>query len=157
VEYGYGTIARAQGRPREARERIMRASALFDAGTFAPQFRAVLRSTLGLIDGELGDLAAARRWHAEALEIAVGSNDAPIVAMVLVGVADLALRGGDPAKAARMLGAAVAVRGSVDRSVPDVDRIEGAARDALGEAGYEHAYRTGDGVTMAAATETAAL
>jgi predicted ATPase/DNA-binding SARP family transcriptional activator len=157
VEYGYATIARADGRHHEARERIARASAMFDAGTYAPQFRAVLRSTLGLIDGELGDLSAARGWHDEALGIALEAKDAPVVAMILVGFADLALRGGDPAKAAGLLGAAVAVRGSVDRSVPDVDRIEAAAREALGEAGYEDAYRDGKGVTMATAAGAAAL
>jgi hypothetical protein len=91
------------------------------------------------------------------LEIAVQSKDSPIIALALVGAADLALRSGDPADAARLLGASVAVRGSVDRSVPDVDRIEEKARAALGDAGYEMAYRSGDTVTMVTAAEAAGL
>jgi hypothetical protein len=91
------------------------------------------------------------------LKIGLEAKDAPVVAMILVGVADLALRSGEPARAARLLGAAVAVRGSVDRSVPDVERIEAAAGDALGEAGFADAYRSGSDVTMATAAETAAL
>ena len=124
VEYGYATIAREDGALEDARERMARAAALTDTGSIAPQFRAVIRSTQGLIEAAAGDLAASRRFHAEAMEIAVQSKDSPVIALALVGVADLALRGGDPAEAARLLGASVAVRGSVDRSVPDVGRIE---------------------------------
>jgi predicted ATPase len=157
VEYGFATVAREDGALEEARERIGRAAALIENASFAPQFRAVIRSTQGLIEAAAGDLATSRRFHAQALEIAVQSKDSPIIALALVGAADLALRSGDPAEAARLLGASVAVRGSVDRSVPDVDRIEEKARAALGDAGYEVAYRSGDTVTMVTAAEAAGL
>jgi ATP/maltotriose-dependent transcriptional regulator MalT len=157
VEFGYATMARADGRLREARERCLRVAVVVDTATFVPQFRALLRSTLGLIDGELGDLDAARRFHTEAIELAVQTKDAPVLAQTLVGAADLALRRGDPAQAARLLSAAVAVRGSVDRSVADVDRIERSAREALGDPAYEDAYRAGGKVTMPTAAEAAGL
>jgi hypothetical protein len=89
--------------------------------------------------------------------VAMASNDSPVIAMVLVGVADLALRGGDPGEAARLLGAADAVRGSIDRSVPDVDRIETAARAALGDTGFSDAYAKGSGVTAASALGASGL
>jgi ATP/maltotriose-dependent transcriptional regulator MalT len=157
VEYGFATVAREDGALEEARERIGRAAALIETASFAPQFRAVIRSTQGLIEAAAGDLATSRRLHAQAIEIAVRSKDSPVIALALVGAADLALRGGDPAEAARLLGASVAVRGSVDRSVPDVDRIEEEARAALGDAGYGAAYRSGATVTMATAGEAAGL
>nr|BFE75486.1 hypothetical protein GCM10020092_087870 [Actinoplanes digitatis] len=113
----------------------------------APQFRALTRSALALIEGAGGDLAAAHDLHLSAVEVAVDSMDSPVIGYVLVGVADYALRAGEPARAAMLLGAADAVRGSVDRSVPDTDRIQAAARAELGEEGYERAYRSGDAVT----------
>jgi hypothetical protein len=80
-----------------------------------------------------------------------------VIALTLVGVADLALRRGDPARAATLLGASDSVRGSLDRSVPDVVRITLEARAALGDAGFEAAYRRGDGVTMATALAASGL
>jgi hypothetical protein len=94
---------------------------------------------------------------AEAVRLGVDSGDSPVLAMVLVGVAALAMHDADPAKAARMLGAAVAVRGSIDKTVPDVDRIEREARAALGDAGFEQAYRSGSDVTIKNAVAAADL
>ncbi|GAA3349120.1 hypothetical protein GCM10020358_70100 [Amorphoplanes nipponensis] len=79
------------------------------------------------------------------------------MAQVLVGVADYVLRDGDPARAAMLLGAADAVRGAPDRSMPDTDRIAELARATLGEAGYQEAYRSGGGVTMATAVDATGL
>jgi hypothetical protein len=92
-----------------------------------------------------GDRAEARRMLKQAHQL------------VLVGVGDLALRSGDPAEAARLLGAADAIRGSTDRSVPDVDRIETEARATLGDAGYQRAYAAGSDVTVATAVAAAGL
>jgi hypothetical protein len=100
---------------------------------------------------------AARDFHIAALEVAVKTMDAPIIALVLVGVADLALRHDDPARAARLLGAADGIRGSRDRSLSDVDRIEAEARGALGDARFESAYQDGTTVTTATAIEAAGL
>ncbi|GID93488.1 BTAD domain-containing putative transcriptional regulator [Amorphoplanes digitatis] len=147
VEYGYATIARQEGSLDEARGRIARAEQATEMSGHAPQFRALTRSALALIEGAGGDLAAAHDLHLSAVEVAVDSMDSPVIGYVLVGVADYALRAGEPARAAMLLGAADAVRGSVDRSVPDTDRIQAAARAELGEEGYERAYRSGDAVT----------
>ena len=157
VEYGYASIAREDGSLEEAREQMARAVTMIDNSTYAPQFRALARSAQGLIEAATGNLAAARLLHRAALEIAVESRDSPVVAQLLVGVADYALRTGDLAHAARMLGAADAVRGSRDRSVPDTDRIAAAARAALGDAGYQQAYESGAGVTIDTARPASGL
>ena len=157
VDYGHATIAREEGSLDEARERMALSTEILDRSSMVPQFRAMVLSTRGLIEAAAGDLPAARELHAEAIEIAIGSLDSPIVALTLVGAADLALRCGDPAQAARLLGAADGIRGSTDRSVPDVDRITAAARIALGDAGFSTAYASGTSVTVATAVATAGL
>jgi len=124
---------------------------------FAPQFGAMTRNTQGLIEAAAGDLPRARRYHEEAMRIAIGSRDAPVVAMCLVGVADLVLREGDPERAAYLLGGADAVRGSTDRTVHDAADVEREARAALGDAGFEAAYCRGSDVIVANALEAAGL
>ena len=156
VEYSAATLAREQGDLTEARAAMDRSSALIDHTTFVPQFRALVRGTLGLIEAAAGDLGLAREHHAVAMRLAADSKDSPVIAQVLVGVADLALHEGDPARAAFLLGAADAVRGSRDRSVPDTERLTREARAALGDADFETAYHRGDHVTMATALDAAA-
>jgi hypothetical protein len=105
--------------------------------------------TQGLISGAAGDLATARKKHTAAVRVAAESRDSPVFALTLVGCADLVLREGDPGRAAFLLGAADAVRGYRDRSVPDVDQITVEARAALGDADFEEAYRRAAGTTLA--------
>jgi tetratricopeptide (TPR) repeat protein len=157
VEYGHATIAREDGSLDEAREWMARTAETLDRSSFVPQFRATAWSTRGLIEAAAGDLVAARELHAEAIEIAVDTMDSPVVALTLVGAADLAMRCGEPARAARLLGAADGIRGSIDRSVPDVDRITAEARTALGDAGFAAAYASGETVTVATAVAAAGL
>ncbi|WP_327388843.1 hypothetical protein [Streptomyces sp. NBC_01207] len=90
-------------------------------------------------DAADGELAAARTHRTEALELAVACGHAPTLAHVLVGVADQAVRLDRPREAARLLAAALAVRGGPDHSRPDAARVEGAARAALGDAFEEYA------------------
>jgi predicted ATPase/DNA-binding SARP family transcriptional activator len=149
VEYGAATLARIDGDLDRAREHVRAAVDTVWNSRFMPQFHAIITSASALVEAYAGNLDLARRLHAEAVAIAVGSADQPVIANVLVGVADLALRDGDPEQAARMLGAADGVRGSIDRSVPDVDRVTGEARAALGDAGFEAAYAEGLTVTPA--------
>jgi ATP/maltotriose-dependent transcriptional regulator MalT len=155
VEYGYATVARYEGDLEDAAARMARTVTVLDRSSWAPQFLSMARSTQGLIAAALGQLAESREFHAEALRIAVGAKDSPVVAINLVGVADLALKEGDPARAAMLLGAADSVRGSVDRTVPDLDRITGEARTALGGTGFDQAYARGGGVTVATALAAA--
>ncbi len=66
-----------------------------------------------------------------------------MIAQVLVGIADLALRRDQYDQAARLLAASDGVRGRPDRSHPDAARIEQAARRRLGEALFAEATLEG--------------
>jgi hypothetical protein len=108
----------------------------------------VAATGLGYLAAAEGDLDAARDWHAQALAAARFSADAPVIAEALAGLADLALREGAPERAAELLGAGFAIRGTTDRSVPDEERVAGAARSVLGDARYDEAYQRGQCVTV---------
>ena len=114
----------------------------------AQQIRAVAATGLGYLAGADGDLDAARDWHAQALAAARSSADAPVIAEALTGLADLALREADPERAAELIGASVAIRGTEDRSVIDEKRVADEARSVLGEAGYGAAYQRGQCATL---------
>ncbi|MBM2623271.1 winged helix-turn-helix domain-containing protein [Actinoplanes sp. LDG1-06] len=153
VAYGAATFARMEGDLEEARRSINAAVGKMRHPAAVPQFRAMAFHTEGLIQAAAGEYAAARASHTEAVHTAVESRDSPVIALTLVGAADLALRTGDPERAALLLGASDAVRGSRDLSVPDVERITFEARAALGDTGFEAAYRRGTATTLSTATE----
>jgi hypothetical protein len=80
---------------------------------------------------------------AAACQAASEAGYAPLIAQVLVGVADLALRRDQYKQAARLLAASAGVRGLPDRSHPDVARIEQIARHRLGESRFAEAAQEG--------------
>jgi hypothetical protein len=88
----------------------------------------ILAVTHDLLGYLAGDLSEARAHRRAACQAASEAGHAPLIARVLVGVADLALRLGQHELAARLLAASPGVRGLTDRSHPDVARIERAAR-----------------------------
>ncbi|MFI1988208.1 BTAD domain-containing putative transcriptional regulator [Actinoplanes sp. NPDC020271] len=157
VHHAHATIARAEGRLDEAREQVDRTDRLIADSTLAPQFRAMMHSSRGLIEAAAGNLGLARAGHERALRIAVATRDSPVIAQVLAGWADLVLRQGDPERAAFLLGASESVRGSSDRTVDEGLIVEREARAALGDAGFDVAFSRGDGITMATALEAAGL
>jgi predicted ATPase len=146
--YAVGDLARLDGQSEEAREALLRAVDLATPAEVAQQIRAVAATALGYLAGAEGDLDAARDWHHHALSAARFTADAPVIAGTLAGLADLALREGDAERAAELLGASYAIRGSVDRSVPDEERVTDAARSVLGDARYGQAYQCGQRVTL---------
>jgi len=141
--YTAGDLARLDGQPELARQALLRAFDLATPPGVAQQIRAVAATGLGYLAGAEGDLDAARDWHTQALAAARASADAPVIAQALAGLADLALREGAPERAAELLGASVAIRGTQDRSVIDEERVADEARAALGPARYGEAYQRG--------------
>jgi predicted ATPase len=141
--YASGDLARLDGRPEAAREALLRAVHLAVPTEVAQQLRAVAATGLGYLAGAEGDLTAARDWHTQALAAARFSADAPVIAGALAGLADLALREEDPERAAELLGASFAIRGTMDRSVPDEERVADQARSVLGDTRYGEAYQRG--------------
>jgi predicted ATPase/DNA-binding SARP family transcriptional activator len=139
-----GDAYRHTGAPERSRPLLREASGLVHHRTGgAPQVQALLASALGYAEAACGDLEAAATEHRIALSAAVSATDGPIIADCLQGWADLLLRRGDPAQAARLLGAAHLRRGMPDLSSPDVARIAAAAEAALGAEGYAREYEHG--------------
>ncbi|MFG2056610.1 BTAD domain-containing putative transcriptional regulator [Micromonospora sp. NPDC048930] len=155
--HGRAEILRAQGDWAGARACLQESIRLLGERSVAPQWRALHATNLAILAAVEGDLDSARAHHARALELALGSQDAPVVGAVLVGYADLALCLDRPAAAARLLGAASGVRGGPDHAILDRPRVEAAARAALGEAGYAEAYAGGLGYRLETAAEAVRL
>jgi hypothetical protein len=116
--------------------------------TVAPQFCAGIESSRGYLATATGDLVEAVARHGEALELALQSNDAPVVAQVLVGIADLARRRGEPHLAALCLGASEGLRGVKDLSVLDYARVDREVRADLPGEDFAAAYAKGLATTM---------
>ncbi|MGI5190311.1 BTAD domain-containing putative transcriptional regulator [Promicromonospora sp. CA-289599] len=133
-------LARWDGDAEESRRQIDRAMTML--GDQAAYLRSVAHHQLGYLTDDLDE---SREHRAAACREAAEARYAPMLAQALVGVADLALRCGQDEQAARLLAAAAGVRGLQDRSDPDVDRIEEAVRNRLGEAGFAEAAREGTG------------
>ncbi|MBU2670653.1 winged helix-turn-helix domain-containing protein [Actinoplanes bogorensis] len=151
VAYGTAMFARMDGDLDEAARSMEMALATMNHPAAVPQFYAMAMHTQGLILAAAGEFDAARAKHSDAVRTAVESKDSPVIALTLVGLADLAVREGDFERAAVLLGASDAVRGSRDLSVPDVERLTFEARAALGDAGFDSSYRSAAGTTMATA------
>jgi predicted ATPase/DNA-binding SARP family transcriptional activator len=147
--YTAGDMARLDGQPDVARAQLLRAVDLTGPASLERHLYARVASGLGYLAGAAGDMDAARGWHAEALAAARLTADAPVIGAVLIGLADLALLEAYPGRAAELLGASLAIRGTTDRSVEkDEERVSAQARAALGDARYDDAYQRGQCVTL---------
>lgn len=143
LELARAELARWRGAADEAREHLTAAAEIWGEDTDGAHISAVLRDQLGYLSPDIDE---ARTHHAAALRAAVETGHAPMVAVALVGVADLALRLGEPEQAARLLGASAAVHERRDyRATPDITRVEAAARSRLGDTGFAEAARAGRG------------
>ncbi|MDI2127089.1 ATP-binding protein [Yinghuangia seranimata] len=133
-------LARWGGDADEARRQLAAATAVLGDEAEQPNVRAAAHDVLGYLADDLGE---ARAHRAAACEAAAAAGHAPLIAQVLVGVADQALRRGEPALAVRLLAASDGVRGLPDLSHPDAVRIERDARSRLGDAGFAEAAAEG--------------
>ncbi len=133
-------LARWDGDAEEAYQQLGVATTMLGDEAERPDIRAVTHDLLGYLAGDLGEASAHRT---AACQAASEAGHALLIAQVLVGVADLALRRDQYEQAARLLAASAGVRGLPDRSHPDVARIEQIARHRLGEARFAEAAREG--------------
>jgi predicted ATPase/DNA-binding SARP family transcriptional activator len=140
---GLGELSRRGGDLAAARALLTGAlDGLDETGWLELRIRVLALTELCRVAVAGRDLAAARAHLHEALEAAATRPFGPLIAGVAEASADLALLGGEPADAARLLGLAAAARGASDRGNPDVIETEAAAHAALG-ARYDPAYRSG--------------
>ena len=133
-------LARWDGNVEEAHKQLGAATTMLGDEAEQASIRAVTHDLLGYLADDLGE---ARAHRAAACQAASQAGHAPLIARVLVGVADLALRRDEHEQAARLLAASASVRGLPDRSQPDVARIEQAARRRLGEPRFAEATQEG--------------
>jgi predicted ATPase/DNA-binding SARP family transcriptional activator len=133
-------LARWGGNPEEARRQLGVATAFLGDDAELANIRAELHDVLGYL---ADDLKQARIHRVAAWQAASEAGLAPVIAKMLVGFADLALRYDQYEQAARLLAASVGVRGLPDLSQPDAARIEQAARRHLGQARFAEVTREG--------------
>jgi len=133
-------LARWGGHAEEARRQLGVATTLMGDDAEQANIRAGIHDVLGYL---ADDLKQARTHRVAAWQAASEAGLAPVIAQMLVGFADLALRYDQYEQAARLLAASVRVRGQPDRSHPDAARIEQAARRHLGEARFAEVTREG--------------
>jgi len=133
-------LARWGGNAGEARHQLGVATTFLGDDAERAYMRAELHDVLGYLADDLGE---ARTHRVAAWQAASEAGLAPLIAQIIVGVADLAVRLGQYEQAARLLGASVGVRGQPDRSHPDAARLEQAARRHLGEARFAEMTREG--------------
>ena len=110
--------------------------------------RTISLSELGFIAEQRGDPAAARSLHLESLTAAQKLGDPQAVAQALTGLAGAHALGGQPDRAAQLLGAADAAWRPAGASLPpsdsaDVKRITAVTRQALGEAAFAAEFQNG--------------
>src|SRR5580692_1128128 len=133
-------LARWGGDAQQARHQLGVATAFLGDDAEQASIRAELHDVLGYL---ADDLDQVRTHRVAAWQAASESGLVPLIAQVIVGVADLAVRLGQYEQAARLLAASAGVRGQPDRSRPDIVGIEQAARLHLGEARFAEVTREG--------------
>ena len=126
-------LARRGGHAEEARHQLGVAITILGDDAELANIRAELHDVLGYL---ADDLSQARTHRVAAWQAASEAGLAPVIAQIIVGVADLAVRRGQYEQAARLLAASVGVRGLPDLSRPDAARIEQTAQRHLGEARF---------------------
>ena len=140
LAFSKAELARWDGNAEEAHRQLCVATGMLGDEAEQANIRAVTHDLLGYLADDLGE---ARTQRVAACQAASEAGHAPLVAKVLVGIADQALRSDHYEQAARLLAASVGVRGLPDRSHPDVARIEEAARRRLGDAKFAEATQDG--------------
>ncbi|WP_322788492.1 hypothetical protein [Allokutzneria albata] len=145
AEIGLALGARRQGRFAEAERHLL---TWLDwcrkwAGAHGLAF---ILAELGFNAEQRGDAATAFARHLESYAVARSTGDPRAVALALEGLAGAHALSGRFPHAARMLGAARALRESAGAPLPpaesaDIERISGVIRAAVGEAAFAEAFR----------------
>ena len=133
-------LARWNGDAEEAYQQLDVVITMLGDEAERADIRAITHDLLGYL---ADDLSEAREHRVAAFQAASETGHALLIARVLVGIADLALRRGQYEQAARLLAAGAGVGGLPDCSHPDVARIEHAARRRLGEPRFAEATQEG--------------
>jgi predicted ATPase/DNA-binding SARP family transcriptional activator len=144
---GLAEISRLNGDFAESR-RLYEKTLASAAGDWAnSEIRSRIHTALGRIAVVEGDSPRAREQFDEALATIRRPLNLPAAASAVEGMAGLVLAENEPERAARLLGAGEALRGSSVPGDPDVAEVAAAARAELGAAAYDRAYQAGAALT----------
>jgi predicted ATPase/class 3 adenylate cyclase len=146
-----GEAARIQGDYERARK--LYEEALDMDGEVSTQGTAIRLMNLGLVAYSQGDYAAARSFFAKGLGIGRKLRDKGSIASCLEGLAGVYGVREEPERAARLLGAAEALRKAINSPVQtgdraDYDRFVAAARSGLSEETFAVAWAEGQGMAI---------
>ncbi|GAA0545594.1 BTAD domain-containing putative transcriptional regulator [Actinomadura livida] len=140
LAFAKAELARWGGDAAEARRQMDVATTVLGDNAQRAGIRAVRHDLMGYL---AQDLTESREHRAAACRAAAEAGHAPLIAQILIGLADLALRSARHEQAARLLAASTRMRGLPDRCHPDLARIEQTARNRLGDAAFAEAAREG--------------
>ncbi|KAB8183444.1 BTAD domain-containing putative transcriptional regulator [Microbispora catharanthi] len=161
---GLGELARLDGDMAGARRRYEAALAECTTAWFnVEETRSRIYLALGWAAQNSESAAEALAWHRRALTTVPGTRRSfGMTAAVAEGVAGVALLEGDPGRSAWLLGVGAALRGAPAAGDPDVARVEGRSRAALGGEAFDRAYGQGrayarERMAITADTDGAAL
>jgi len=149
AELGLGVTARREGKLDAAETHLRNVLQTSQRiGSQPDVARTISLSELGFIAEQRGDPAVAHSFHLQCLAAARKLGDPQAVAQALTGLAGAQTLGGQPDRAAQLLGAADTVRRSAGASPPrsdsaDINRITAATRRALGEAAFGTGFQNG--------------
>jgi tetratricopeptide (TPR) repeat protein len=155
IRNGMGLCARRQGDYQLARAHHEHALAVYRRGRWQAGLT-LTHAWLGYTAELEGHADQAEAHHIERLDIARKTGDPRAVALPLEGLAGVAVLRGDYQRCATLLGAATALRASVDAPLPpaervDVDRAAGAARAHLDNSAFDLAFDQGAAMSLDAA------
>ncbi|MEV0698704.1 BTAD domain-containing putative transcriptional regulator [Saccharopolyspora sp. NPDC050389] len=144
--------ARRDGRPDDAERHLRELLALNADGAETPLFLPMLQVELGYILEQRGEATAAMAEHLRAFDGAQRIDAPRDAAFALAGSAAAAATLAEHDIAARLLGAAQALRTATGMPLlpaerPDVDRATDIARSALGDAAFTAAHEAGQVLT----------
>jgi len=145
-------VERQAGNIDDARREIKQAREHCRQTTFnPPQMDSTIEMASAMIEMAAGDLEAAAPSVRAAIDLGIESRDMPVLANAVVALTELTLLRGDPAEAARQLGIYRNLRGTIDKSNPDLTRVTNAVNAQLGQAAFDRAYSSGVDLTRAEA------
>jgi tetratricopeptide (TPR) repeat protein len=144
VYLGMADLANETGDPTEARrlgERAL-AAATSIAGA-PPQLLIVVEAFLAVLDAEDSDPDGGRERLRSAVTLPMADRDMPVMGIAALAGAYIELLAGRPEHSARLMGAALALRGTEDRGSSQVRRLRHDLEAALGEDGFQRIYLEG--------------
>jgi predicted ATPase/DNA-binding SARP family transcriptional activator len=149
-ETGLGDVDAARPAQAEAERLLAQFSPAHPA---RDHLAAMVRSTAARIAIADGDLTGAREQAVISYREARSADDMPLLAQASGTAAELAMALGKPERAAELLGASAAVRGTDDPTDPTTAKLAPLLRAAIGADRYESAYAAGKALGRAKAIE----